>query len=71
METGAIKTGILATNFHKPVGESNPYVWFGYGKLIICNHTQGQVSVSMNTDPIDMIHTSQQSTKEVLNEVLE
>ena len=30
------KTGTLATTFHKPVGEANLYVWFGYGPLTIC-----------------------------------
>ena len=33
-----------------------------------CNHTQGQVSGSMNADPIDMVHISQESTKEGLDE---
>ena len=27
------KTGTLATTFHKPAGEVNPYVLFGYGPL--------------------------------------
>ena len=36
METGEItKTVTLATIFHKPVGESNMYVHFGYGQLTI------------------------------------
>ena len=61
----------LATNFHKPEGVSNPYVWFGYGPLKICNQTRGQVSVSMNANPINIIHTSKKSTKEGLNEELE
>ena len=65
------KTGTLATNFHKPVGEENLYVQFGYDTLKIYNHTRGQVSGSMNDDPINMIHKSQQSTKLVLNEELE
>ena len=68
MATGAIaKTGTLATTFHNPVGESNPYVWFGYGSLTIFNHTRGKFSESMNADPINKIHTSQKSTEEVLN----
>ena len=54
--------------FHKPAGEENPYVRFGYGPLTICNHTQGQVSVSMHADPINMIQTSQKSIEEGLNE---
>ena len=59
MSTGEItKTGNLDTTFHKPAEEENPYVRFGYGSLKICNHTQGQVSLSMNADPINMIHTS-------------
>ena len=52
-------------------GGENPYVRFGYSPLTICNHTQGKFSVSMNTDPINMIHISKQSTKEGLNEELE
>ena len=39
--------------FHKAVGESNPYVWFGYGPYTIFNHKQGQVSGSMNADTIN------------------
>ena len=35
------------------------------------NRTQGQVSVSMNSDPLNMIHTIQQSTKEGLNKYLD
>ena len=35
---------------------------FGYGPLEICNHTWGQVSGSINDDPINTIHTIQQST---------
>ena len=58
--TGEItKTGILTTTFHKPVGGANPYVQFWYGPLKICNHTLWQVSVPMNANPINMIHTSQ------------
>ena len=33
-------------------------------------HNRGQVSGSMNADPINMIHTNKQSTKEGLNEKL-
>ena len=72
MVTGAItKTSTLATNFHNPVGGSNPYVRFGYGPLAICYHTQGQVSGSINADPINMIHTIKQSTEKGLNKDLE
>ena len=68
MDIGATtKTGTLATTLHKPAEEENVYVWFGYGPLTICNHTQGQVSGSMNADPINMMHTSQQSMKDVLS----
>ena len=49
--------------FYKPTGEANLYVWFEYVPLTIFNHTLGQVSVSMNSDPINMIHKSQKSTK--------
>ena len=64
------KSGTLAMIFHKPVVEENPYIWFGYGPLIIYHHTRGQVSVPMNDDPINMIHTSQQSTKKGLKNIL-
>ena len=39
--------------FHKPTGESNPYWLFGYVPHKIFNHTQGKVSVSMDSDPIN------------------
>ena len=65
------KTNTLATAFHKYAWEANTYVWFGYSPLKICNHTKGQVSGSMNSDPMNMIHTIKQSTKEVFNEELE
>ena len=65
------KTGTLTTTFHKTAGKENPYAQFRYVKLKICNHTQGQVSVSINTDPIHIIHTSKQSTTEGLNKDLE
>ena len=72
MTTVAItKNGKLATTFHKTSGGENTYVRFGYGPLKIYNHTQGQFSGSMNIYTIDMIHTSQQSTKEVLNKELD
>ena len=57
--------------FHKPEGEANTYVRFGYIPLTICNHTRGQISGSINADQIHMIHTSQKSSKEGLNEELE
>ena len=64
MATGAItKTGTLATTFHKPEGEANPYVRFGCNPLKCFNHTQGQVSGSMNSDPVNMVHKSQKTTK--------
>ena len=47
------------------------YVRIGYGPLNICNQTQGHVSGSINSDIINMIHTSQKSTKEGLNKDLE
>ena len=62
--TGEItKTGTLAMTFQKPMGESNMYVWFGYVPMTILYDTREQVSVSMNDDTINTIHTSQQSTK--------
>ena len=64
MDTGEItKTGTLAMTFHKSAVEANPYVRFGYAPLKIFNHTGGNVSGSMNVDPINMTHTIQQSTK--------
>ena len=30
------KTSNLVTNFHKPAGEANPYVWLGYGPPETC-----------------------------------
>ena len=57
--------------FQKPVGGANLYIWCGYIQYTICNHIQRQVSVSTNSDPINMIHTNQQSTKEGLNKYLE
>ena len=69
--TGEItKNSTLATTFHKPAGEENPCFRFGYSPQKNFNHTQEKVSVSMKTDPINMIHTSQQSTKEGLNKDL-
>ena len=65
------KTCTLDMTFYKPEGESNMYLRFGYVLLAIFNHTRGEVSRSMNADTINMIHTSQQSTKEGLNEELE
>ena len=29
-------TNTLATTFHKPAGEANPYVRFGYGPQKVC-----------------------------------
>ena len=46
-------TGTLDTTFLKPVVGVNPFVRFGYDPQTICNHTQGQVSGSMNADPIN------------------
>ena len=46
-------TGTLATTFQKPSGEANPYVCFGYIPHTIWDHTRGQVSVSMNDNPIN------------------
>ena len=56
MMTGKItKTGTFVTTLHKSTWKANPYVRFGYGLLKICNHNQGQVPGSMNTDPINMM----------------
>ena len=72
MKTGAItKTSTLTTTSHKPLEEENPYVWFGYKPMKHCNQTRGKVLVSINADPINIIHTSQQPKKEGLNKELE
>ena len=61
--TGAItKTDTLATTFHNTAKEANMYVRFGYVALKIWYHSQGQVSGSLCTDPINMIHRSKQKT---------
>ena len=52
---------------HKPEGEADPYLRFGYGPLTILNLTWRQVSGSMNDDPINIIYTSQKSSKEGFN----
>ena len=53
MTTGGItKTGTLATTFHKPTGEENLYVRFGYGLYKIFWYALGQVSGSINSDPV-------------------
>ena len=71
-ETGSIKkNGTLATTFHKLAGESNTYVNFGYVPLKLFNHTQEQVLASINADPMNMIHTSQQPKQYGLNEEIE
>ena len=46
-------TGTLATTFPKSAGEENVYVRFVYIPQTILHHTRGQVSVSMNIDPIN------------------
>ena len=62
--TGEItKTSTLATTFHKPAGEANPYVWFGYVPLTIFNHTGEQVSGSMNADTMNIINTIKNQQK--------
>ena len=61
----------LATTFHNLTGGKNPYVQLGYIPLTVFYHARGQVSVSMDADPINMIHTSQQLSKEGLNEELD
>ena len=45
-------TGTLSKTFHKPAGEANTYVKFGYVPQKICNHNQGQFSVAMKSDSI-------------------
>ena len=47
--------------FHKPAGEANVDVPFLYGLHTIFNRTQGQVSGSMNVDPLYEKYTGQQS----------
>ena len=53
----------LVTTFHKPAGKENMYVQFVYGPYTILNHTQGQVSGSMNADPVNSEYTGKYSTK--------
>ena len=66
--TGSItKTWTLAKIFHKTAGEANLYVWFGYSPLTIYNNTLREVSVSMNSYPINLIHTSKQSAKQIMD----
>ena len=68
MVTGEItKTGTLATALHKHAVETNTYDRFIYSPLSILYHTWGQVSGSMNDNPIKMIPKSQQSTKQGFN----
>ena len=45
-------TGTLNMNLLKPAKEANPYFRFGYVPQTILNHTQGQLLVSTNADPI-------------------
>ena len=49
--------------YKKTVGEVNIYIRFVYAPNTICNHTQGQVLVSINADPEDAINRGQKSTK--------
>ena len=68
MATGAVTKPVThAINFQQPVRIANPYVQFGYTPLKIFNHNQGQVSGSINTDTINMIHITQQPKKYGLN----
>ena len=46
-------TGNLATTFLNTAGEANKYVWFGYVPQTIFYHTRGQVSGSINYDPVN------------------
>ena len=46
-------TAPLVTNLHKPTGEENLYVRFGYIPQTIFNHTPGQVSLIINDDSIN------------------
>ena len=62
------KTGTLAMNFHKFVGEANPYVLLVYNPVTIFYHTWGQVSGKINSDQIHMIHTGQQSKNQARRE---
>ena len=59
---GITKTVTLTTTFCKVLVEANPYVQFVYDLLVIFNHIPEEVSVSINSNPINLIHTSQQST---------
>ena len=48
----------------------NPYVWFVHGPLTVFNPAQVKVSGSTNADPINMINTSQKSTKKAWMDIL-
>ena len=48
------------------MGEANKYVRFGYGPEKKFNHTQGQVSVSMNADIVNLKYTGKWPIKWVL-----
>ena len=51
--------------FHKDAEEANTYVWVGYGPETIYQHAQGQVSGSMNADPINYKKIGQKSTTKI------
>ena len=53
------KTDTLVTTSHKPAGEANLHVQFLYYPQTIWNYTWGQVSVSMNTGPVNEKYTGQ------------
>ena len=55
-------TVTLDMNFQKPAGESKTYVRFGYSPRKIFLRTRGQVSGSMNADPI---HENQRVNNEL------
>ena len=56
-------TCALTTTLNKPTGEANTYILFVYFPQIICNHTWGEVSGSMNADSVTEEYTGPQWEK--------
>ena len=55
-------TGTLITIFHKPAGEANLYIQFGYVLQTVFNITMGKLLGPMNSDMINIntqVHNQQ------------
>ena len=57
MATGVIKTGTLATTFHKPAEGKSSYVRFVYVPLTLFNHIRWKVPGSMGADSVNIWYT--------------